>query len=79
MRASGSPVHFVVTATTRPKRETEVHGVDYFFISKPEFERMIAQDELICLLTPDVYDRASDSLELVVPEHRDSDEIDMGM
>jgi len=46
MRANGSPVHFVVTATTRPKRETEVDGIDYFFVSRSEFERMIAQDEL---------------------------------
>lgn len=41
------PFHFVVTATTRPKRENEVHGVDYFFVSKEEFARMIEQDELI--------------------------------
>ena len=25
------PMHFVVTATTRPRRENEVNGVDYFF------------------------------------------------
>ena len=37
----------MVTATTRPRRETEVDGVDYVFVSKPEFESMIASDELI--------------------------------
>ncbi len=41
------PVHFIVTATTRPRREDEVNGVDYFFVSKDEFARMIDQEELI--------------------------------
>src|SRR5512133_1274297 len=41
------PFHFVVTATTRPRRPTEVHGKDYFFVSKEEFARMIDEDELI--------------------------------
>ena len=41
------PIHFVVTATTRPRRQNEVHGVDYFFLTKDEFARMIEQDEFI--------------------------------
>lgn len=41
------PVHFVVTATTRPRREAEVDGVDYVFVSKAEFEAMIAEDALL--------------------------------
>jgi len=40
-------MHFVVTATTRPRRAEETQGVDYFFVSKDEFARMIEQDELI--------------------------------
>jgi guanylate kinase len=40
-------MHFVVTATTRPRREEETQGVDYFFLSKDEFARMIELDELI--------------------------------
>lgn len=47
MKERGLPFHFVVTANTRPKRENEVQGVDYFFVSKEEFARMIEQDELI--------------------------------
>ena len=47
MQERGLPFHFVVTATTRPKRENEVHGKDYFFVSKDEFARMIDEDELI--------------------------------
>jgi guanylate kinase len=47
MKERGLPFHFVVTATTRPRRPNETHGKDYFFISKEEFARMIEQDELI--------------------------------
>ena len=39
--------HFVVTATTRPIREGEVHGKDYFFVSSDEFAKMIEDDELL--------------------------------
>lgn len=38
---------FVVTTTSRPKREGEREGIDYFFVSRDEFERMIAQEELL--------------------------------
>jgi len=47
MKERDLPFHFVVTATTRPRRENEVHGVDYFFVSQEEFARMIDQGELI--------------------------------
>ncbi|MEP0806282.1 MAG: guanylate kinase [Chloroflexota bacterium] len=47
MKERGMPFHFVVTATTRPRRANEVHGKDYFFVTKEEFARMIDQDELI--------------------------------
>ncbi len=39
--------YFVVTATTRPPREEEVHGIDYFFVSFDQFARMIQADELL--------------------------------
>ena len=41
------PLHFVVTATTRPKRNDEVHGRDYYFLSDAEFDRLEAKDGLI--------------------------------
>jgi guanylate kinase len=41
------PIQFVVTATTRAMREGEREGVDYFFVPRDEFERMIAQGELL--------------------------------
>jgi guanylate kinase len=38
---------FSISYTTRAKRETEQHGQDYFFVAKPEFERMIAAGEFL--------------------------------
>ncbi|KAI8566187.1 hypothetical protein RHMOL_Rhmol02G0020600 [Rhododendron molle] len=40
-------IHFVVTATSRAKREGEVEGKDYFFVSKEEFLAMVHRDELL--------------------------------
>jgi guanylate kinase len=42
-----SNIYFVVTATTRAPREGERDGVDYFFVSREQFEGMIAHDELL--------------------------------
>ncbi|MCC6550939.1 MAG: guanylate kinase [Ignavibacteriaceae bacterium] len=36
---------FSVSATTRKKREAEVHGKDYYFISREEFEQKIAEEK----------------------------------
>ena len=38
---------FSVSATTRKPREGEVDGVNYFFVSGTEFDRMIGDDELL--------------------------------
>lgn len=37
----------VITVTTREKRVGEVDGVDYFFVSKEQFEELIKQDKLV--------------------------------
>jgi len=47
MKELGCPFHFVVTATDRPPRPGEVHGVDYFFIPTEEFLRMKREGELL--------------------------------
>ena len=47
MKGRNLPLHFVVTATSRPRREGELHGVDYFFVTPDEFKNMIARGELI--------------------------------
>ncbi|KAK9103815.1 hypothetical protein Sjap_021069 [Stephania japonica] len=40
-------IHFVVTATSRDKRQGEVDGKDYFFVTKERFLEMIERDELL--------------------------------
>lgn len=46
MKERGLPFRFVITANTRPQRPDEIDGVDYFFVTHEEFERMIEDDEL---------------------------------
>jgi len=38
---------FSVSATTRPRRGQEVHGVDYYYKTIDEFKHMIENDELV--------------------------------
>lgn len=40
-------VVFSVSATTRPARSSERHGVDYLFVSRVEFESMIEEGALL--------------------------------
>lgn len=40
-------LRFSVSATTRAPREGETDGVDYFFVSREEFDRMIEADEFL--------------------------------
>jgi len=40
-------VRVAVTATTRPMRPNEKHGVDYFFLSRAEFEAKVRANEFI--------------------------------
>ena len=47
MKRMGTTFDFVVTATTRPRREHEVEGVDYYFVSMADFAEMINNDELL--------------------------------
>jgi guanylate kinase len=47
MKEHGQEFMFVVTATTRERRPGEVHGRDYWFVSKPEFARMVKEGELL--------------------------------
>ena len=47
MKKRDLPFHFVVTATTRPRRPNEKEGVDYHFVSVGEFAEMIDANELL--------------------------------
>ncbi|XP_045806702.1 guanylate kinase 3, chloroplastic [Trifolium pratense] len=47
LRNSRPSIHFVVTATTRPRRPSEIDGKDYLFVSKDEFLQMVDKDEFL--------------------------------
>lgn len=47
MRAEHPEVWISVSATTRAPRPGEVDGVHYLFVSDEEFDRMVAEDELL--------------------------------
>jgi guanylate kinase len=43
----GHKFHRVVTTTTRARRETETHGIDYYFVSDEMFDALIASGGLL--------------------------------
>lgn len=47
MKKRPYPLYYAVTATTRPRRERERDGVDYYFVSRADFEKMIERNELL--------------------------------
>jgi guanylate kinase len=47
LKDRGFPLGYCVTATTRPARQDEVHGVHYFFVTEAEFDAMLEGGELI--------------------------------
>ena len=47
MRILEMPLHFTVTATTRPIRANEHDGVDYHFISEETFRRMLDEGNFL--------------------------------
>ena len=38
---------FSISATTRPKRKSEIDGIEYFFLSEKKFKQKIENDEFI--------------------------------
>jgi len=38
---------FSISATTRPKRETEINGIEYFFLTETDFKKKIENDDFI--------------------------------
>lgn len=46
LKELGLPLEFIVTVTTRPRRNSEKDDVDYHFISRESFQKMIEEKEL---------------------------------
>lgn len=36
-----------ISHTTRPKRPAEMHGINYYFLTEPEFERMVEANDFL--------------------------------
>ncbi|MFO8009200.1 MAG: guanylate kinase [Dehalococcoidia bacterium] len=47
MKEREMPFFYAVTATSRSQRPGEIDGIDYYFIDRSEFERMIDNDEFL--------------------------------
>jgi guanylate kinase len=47
LMADSPGLGFSISFTTRPPRETETHGEDYYFVSRTVFERMVRRDEFV--------------------------------
>jgi guanylate kinase len=47
LKDHGYDFAFVVTMTTRPRRETEIEGKDYFFVSMSQFTQIIEANEFL--------------------------------
>ena len=47
MKQEDYPLHYAVTLTTRPRRQEEREGTDYYFTSIQQFQQLIASDELL--------------------------------
>lgn len=64
---------FSVSYTTRPRRNGEMDGVDYHYISRQEFNRLVAQGELIEHVTylGDQYGTARSQIEEVFARGED--------
>ncbi|MFJ4996983.1 guanylate kinase [Microbacterium sp. NPDC088619] len=47
IRENNPEIHLSVSATTRAPRPGEIDGVHYYFVDDAEFDRLIAEDELL--------------------------------
>ena len=47
LKESDYPLKFITTVTTRPRRNSEREGVDYYFVSRETFQEMITDNKLL--------------------------------
>jgi len=64
---------FSVSYTTRPRREGEIEGVDYIYVSREEFSRMIEEGEFVEHMTylDDMYGTSRSQIERLFAEGKD--------
>ena len=63
---------FSVSFTTRQPRAGEEHGKNYFFVEKPEFEKMIEADDFIewCQVHSNMYGTAKSQINAIRADKR---------
>lgn len=73
MKNAGKPYFFAVTATTRSKRPGEIDGVDYLFVEKEKFKRLIESNGLLEWATVygNFYGVPREPIEIALSEGRD--------
>jgi guanylate kinase len=67
------PVHFSVSATTRPSRPGEVEGFHYRFVTPEEFRRLVDDDALLewAVFNEHYYGTPRDAVEAALEDGRD--------
>lgn len=67
------PLHFSVSATTRPPRPGEVNGFHYRFVDRSEFEKLMESGELLewAVFNSNYYGTPRDAVTAALEEGRD--------
>lgn len=47
LKRDGFPITYAVTATTRPRREGEEHGVHYYFVGEAEYDHLLETEQFL--------------------------------
>ena len=47
LKRDAFPITYCVTATTRPRRPGEEHGVHYYFLSEAEYDQLLEADQFL--------------------------------
>ncbi|MDQ3811090.1 MAG: guanylate kinase [Chloroflexota bacterium] len=47
LKRDGFPISYCVTATTRPRRAGELHGVHYYFLSDEDYDTLLANGQFL--------------------------------
>jgi guanylate kinase len=47
LKRDGFPITYCVTATTRPARAGEEHGIHYYFLSETDYDALLVQEQFL--------------------------------